>query len=59
MVEQGLVKDPVFSFWLNRKPEEENGGEIVFGGADSAQYLPGSTADQEKPDYGSGLRNVP
>lgn len=29
------------------------------GGADSAQYLPVSTADQEKPDYGSGLRNVP
>lgn len=38
MVEQGLVKDPVFSFWLNRKPEEENGGELVFGGADPAHY---------------------
>jgi len=38
MVERGLVKDPVFSFWLNRKPEEENGGEIVFGGADPAHY---------------------
>ncbi|KAE9591471.1 putative phytepsin [Lupinus albus] len=32
MVEQGLVNEPVFSFWLNRKPEEEQGGEIVFGG---------------------------
>ncbi|RDX63056.1 Aspartic proteinase A1 [Mucuna pruriens] len=38
MVEQGLVKDPVFSFWLNRKPEEENGGEIVFGGVDPAHF---------------------
>ncbi|XP_061336920.1 aspartic proteinase-like isoform X2 [Gastrolobium bilobum] len=38
MVEQGLVKDPVFSFWLNRKPEEEQGGEIVFGGVDPAHY---------------------
>ncbi|XP_027329279.1 aspartic proteinase-like [Abrus precatorius] len=38
MVEQGLVKEPVFSFWLNRKPEEEEGGEIVFGGVDPAHY---------------------
>ncbi|XP_027367478.1 aspartic proteinase-like [Abrus precatorius] len=38
MIEQGLVKDPVFSFWLNRKPEEEEGGEIVFGGVDPAHY---------------------
>lgn len=38
MIEQGLVKDPVFSFWLNRKPEEEEGGEIVFGGVDPAHF---------------------
>lgn len=38
MIEQGLVKDPVFSFWLNRKPEEEEGGEIVFGGVDPAPF---------------------
>ncbi|XP_059286072.1 aspartic proteinase [Lycium ferocissimum] len=34
MVKQGLVKEPVFSFWLNRNTEEEKGGEIVFGGVD-------------------------
>ncbi|KAL6542920.1 AP4A phosphorylase [Orobanche hederae] len=34
MVAQGLIKDPVFSFWLNRNLKEEVGGEIVFGGID-------------------------
>lgn len=38
MVKQGLVKEPVFSFWLNRHTEEEEGGEIVFGGVDSEHY---------------------
>uniref|UniRef100_A0A0A0LRZ8 Aspartic proteinase n=1 Tax=Cucumis sativus TaxID=3659 RepID=A0A0A0LRZ8_CUCSA len=38
MVEQGLVKEPVFSFWLNRNAEEEEGGEIVFGGVDPKHY---------------------
>lgn len=38
MVEQGLVQEPVFSFWLNRKAEEEEGGEIVFGGVDPNHY---------------------
>ncbi|GFS29400.1 aspartic proteinase A1 [Actinidia rufa] len=32
MVTQGLIKEPVFSFWLNRNAKEEEGGEIVFGG---------------------------
>lgn len=38
MVEQGLVQEQVFSFWLNRKAEEEEGGEIVFGGVDPSHY---------------------
>ncbi|XP_041023257.1 aspartic proteinase-like [Juglans microcarpa x Juglans regia] len=38
MVEQGLVQEQVFSFWLNRKAEEEEGGEIVFGGVDPNHY---------------------
>ncbi|XP_059662497.1 aspartic proteinase-like [Cornus florida] len=38
MVKQRLVKEPVFSFWLNRKVEEKKGGEIVFGGVDPKHY---------------------
>ncbi|KAG7012357.1 hypothetical protein SDJN02_25109, partial [Cucurbita argyrosperma subsp. argyrosperma] len=38
MVDQDLVKEPVFSFWLNRNVEEEEGGEIVFGGVDPKHY---------------------
>lgn len=38
MVEQGLIKDPIFSFWLNRNAEDGDGGEIVFGGVDPNHY---------------------
>ncbi|GAB4830832.1 hypothetical protein Ancab_004860 [Ancistrocladus abbreviatus] len=38
MVKQGLVKEPVFSFWLNRKVGEEEGGEIIFGGVDPDHF---------------------
>ncbi|KAB2007209.1 hypothetical protein ES319_D10G012400v1 [Gossypium barbadense] len=38
MLKQGLIKEPVFSFWLNRNVGEEVGGEIVFGGVDPDHY---------------------
>ncbi|KAK9089722.1 hypothetical protein Scep_028804 [Stephania cephalantha] len=38
MLSKGLIKEPVFSFWLNRNTEEEEGGEIVFGGSDPNHY---------------------
>lgn len=38
MVNQGLVKQAVFSFWLNRNAEEEQGGELVFGGVDTNHF---------------------
>ncbi|CAN4103519.1 unnamed protein product [Withania somnifera] len=38
MVNQGLVKKPVFSFWFNRNAKEEEGGELVFGGVDPKHF---------------------
>lgn len=38
MVDQGLVNEPVFSFWFNRNPEDDIGGEVVFGGMDPKHY---------------------
>ncbi|KAL8490341.1 hypothetical protein ACS0TY_026013 [Phlomoides rotata] len=39
MVAQGLVKEPVFSFWLNRNSEEVEGGELVFGRVDPSHFI--------------------
>lgn len=38
IIDQGLVKDPVFSFWLNRNVEGRQGGELTLGGVDPAHY---------------------
>lgn len=37
MLNQNLVKDPVFSFWFG-KDDDEEGGEIVFGGVDPDHF---------------------
>ena len=38
MVDQGLVPEPVFSFWLNRNNPAGPGGELVLGGVDPSHY---------------------
>ena len=38
MVKQGLVKEAVFSFWLDRNPEGSQGGELLLGGVDAKRY---------------------
>jgi phytepsin len=38
MISQGLVKEPLFSFWLNRNDPGAEGGELVFGGVDRDHY---------------------
>jgi phytepsin len=43
MMDQGLVKEKMFSFWLNRTEDADGtpsvvGGELVFGGSDPAHF---------------------
>jgi len=38
MVNQGLVKQAVFSFWLNRNTSQAIGGELTFGGYDPTRF---------------------
>lgn len=38
MMEQDLVSEDVFSFWINRDPDVKEGGELVFGGVDSNHF---------------------
>ena len=38
LVDQGLVKEPIFSFWLDRNLDDVSGGELILGGADSSRF---------------------
>ncbi|KAI3765230.1 hypothetical protein L2E82_15258 [Cichorium intybus] len=38
MINQHLVKEHIFSFWLNQKGDEGQGGEIIFGGVNPNHY---------------------
>lgn len=38
MVQQKVVDEPVFSFYLNRNPDSKVGGELLFGGTDPKYY---------------------
>lgn len=38
MIKQGLLPEPVFSFWLNRNADAEEGGELVFGGVNDKHF---------------------
>ncbi|XP_076987105.1 napsin-A [Tamandua tetradactyla] len=40
LVDRGLLDKPVFSFYLNRDPQEAYGGELVLGGSDPMHYIP-------------------
>jgi len=39
MIAQRLIQEPVFSFWLNRNPDDKFGGEITIGGLDKRHYV--------------------
>jgi len=37
-VKEGVVAKPVFSFWLDRNPQGQEGGELILGGSDPKYY---------------------
>jgi len=39
IVNQNLVSDQVFSFWLSKDPNSKEGGELMLGGTDPDYYI--------------------
>ncbi|XP_029679997.1 lysosomal aspartic protease-like [Formica exsecta] len=39
MVQQNLVPEPVFSFYLNRDDSSDEVGELILGGTDPDHYV--------------------
>jgi len=39
ILSQGLVTEPSFSFWLSQNANDQIGGELTLGGADSSRYI--------------------
>jgi cathepsin D len=38
ILSQGLVDQPIFSFWLSQNPSDAIGGELVLGGVDPTRF---------------------
>lgn len=38
MLRQGIIEEAVFSFWLNRDKDDQNGGELVLGGVNPDHF---------------------
>jgi len=38
ILSQGLVSQPIFSFWLSQNPSDPTGGELTLGGVDSTRF---------------------
>lgn len=38
MIEQGLLDEPKFAFWMGNADKDSEGGEAVFGGVDEKHY---------------------
>lgn len=39
MIDQKVVNQPLFAFWLDRNPDKAPGGELTLGGMDSRHYV--------------------